>query len=1097
MIKTKFEGIAPEHLPFCEFPQDGCVVVVLADAADAEHVADVYKKSKYRNSVTLLKFFDSDVYEPSFPDTEVYKSRSVALQSILHNDVNIIITSIPALNFKLPSPDFYKQGIILEAGTQINISDLINTLINFGYYRSEIVADTGTFAVRGGIIDVFIPGTPNPVRIDFIGNEIETLKEFNVLTQITEQSIDKTTIIQCTEILINECSKHIFKEKYRFKDDHIKETVVNGNFFPGIEWFHSCFNKEMVTILDYLPNDTKFIFDFELEKYNKIFFNECENKYKDAHNVLPIHEIFTDVIEQIPRQYTVYSLNPYMQNENFCKHTKRYNIRIESELQTILRTASSKTIFSLRTNGAMNIAKDLLNDVVINEISNFDDAVDGSINIIISELNTGFATDQLTVYTEQELFGENLRFRKRHNNANFFKDYSHLSVGDFVVHEKYGIGVFEGLQNITMSNIPHDFVILRYQNNDKLYVPVENIDLISRYGDANTDVPLDYLRSTAWATRKQKVYRKLLVIANDLLQLAAKRKLNKLTPYEIPKNYDAFCKNFGYIETDDQLSAIDDILNDLTGDVPADRLICGDVGFGKTEVALRASFIVASALKQVVLLAPTTILVSQHYKNFKKRFSGFDIEICQLSRFVTRVQFQKNLADIKAGKAQIIIATHAVLSEKIEFADLGLVIIDEEQHFGVKQKEFLKRYHEKAHFITLSATPIPRTLQLAMTGVKDLSMITTPPTNRRSVKTLICKYSKETFKQAIDKETKLGGQVFIVTPRVEFLDELYNFVSELFPNLNIAKVHGKTANLEETIRDFCDYKIDVLISTNIIDSGIDIPNANTIIIHRFDLFGLSQLYQLRGRVGRSSRQAYAYLLLDATKVLSNTAQKRLEVLSNLNKLGSGFNLAAYDLDIRGAGNLLGEEQSGYIKEVGIELYQSMLQETILMVKSGNNLEAQNKIDVQINLGVPAMIPEFYINDSSLRLEMYRRIGALVAEEEVKAMEFELCDRFGAIPFETKNLFLLLNLKLLCAKLFVDTVDVGANGFTFSFLKNKCKFTEGLLNYLVQLIGWSNFKLRGDHKIVITGKWKTLEERTNSVLKFFRDLSIHLQQNFEQ
>ncbi|MBQ9335302.1 MAG: transcription-repair coupling factor [Alphaproteobacteria bacterium] len=1094
MIETRFEGISPEHLPFCEFPQDECVVVVFANAADAEHVADVYKKSKYRNSVTLLKFFDSDVYEPSFPDTEVYKSRSVALQRILQKDVNIIITSIPALNFKLPSPDFYERRIILEAGTQVNISDLINTLINFGYYRSEIVADTGTFAVRGGIIDVFVPYAPSPVRIDFIGNEIETLKEFNVSTQMTEKRVDRITILKCTEILINERSKHIFKEKYRFKDDHIKETVVNGNFFPGIEWFHSCFNEEMVNILDYLPNDTKFIFDFELEKYNKIFFNECENKYKDAHNVLPIHEIFTDVIEQITRQYTVYSLNPYMQNKNFGKHNKRYNIRIESELQTILRTASSKTIFSLKTNGAMNIAKDLLHDVKIHEIKNFDEAVDGSINIILSELDIGFDSDQLTVYTEQELFGENLRFRKKHNKENFFKDYSHLSVGDFVVHEKYGIGVFEGLQNIILSEIPHDFVILQYQNNDKLYVPVENINLISRYGDANTDVPLDYLRSTAWATRKQKVYKKLLVIANDLLQLAAKRKMNKVTPYEIPENYDAFCKNFGYIETDDQLSAIDDILSDLTGDIPADRLICGDVGFGKTEVALRASFIVASALKQVVLLAPTTILVSQHYKNFKKRFAGFDIEICQLSRFVTKTQFQKNLADIKAGKAQIIIATHAVLSEKIEFADLGLVIIDEEQHFGVKQKEFLKRYHEKAHFITLSATPIPRTLQLAMTGVKDLSMITTPPTNRRSVRMLICTFCKETFKQAIDKETKLGGQVFIVTPRVEFLDELYNFVSGLFPNLKIAKVHGKTANLEETIRDFCDYKIDVLISTNIIDSGIDIPNANTIIIHRFDLFGLSQLYQLRGRVGRSVRQAYAYLLLDETKVLSDAAKKRLEVLSNLYKLGSGFNLSAYDLDIRGAGNLLGEEQSGYIKEVGIELYQSMLQETILMLKSGNNLETQNKIDIQVNLGVPAMIPEFYINDSSLRLEIYRRIGGLSSEEQIKATEFELYDRFGGVPCEIKNLLILINIKLLCLKLRIDKLDVGANGFTFSFFENKCGFTEELLYYLGQLLGNSNFKLHSDNKIVILGKWKTLDERTNSVLKFIRDLSIHLQQN---
>ena len=736
----------------------------------------------------------------------------------------------------------------------------------------------------------------------------------------------------------------------------------------------------------------------------------------------------------------------------------------------------------------------LLKDENIKEISNFSEAENGKLNLIISNLTSGFLSNDMNVYTERELFGENLRFSAKKTSKDFFKDYSKLTVGDFVVHEKHGIAIFEGLVNIEVSGIARDFISLKYKNDDKLYVPVENIDLVSRYGDANSNIQLDYLKSTAWTNRKLKVRKKLLVIANDLLKLAAKRKINKSKPFAISPDYERFCKGFGHIETDAQLSAIDDVLGDLTNDIPMDRLVCGDVGFGKTEVALRAAFVVASNSKQVVLLAPTTILVSQHFKTFQKRFEGFGIELCQLSRFVPKTQLQKNLEDIKAGKVKIIIATHAVLSEKIEFADLGLVVIDEEQHFGVKQKEFLKKYHENTHFMTLSATPIPRTLQLAMSGVKDLSMIAVPPTNRLPVKTLICDFNKGTIKQAIENEVKIGGQVFFVTPRLEFLDELFELVSKIFPDLKIAKAHGKTPNLEEILRDFCDCKIDVLISTNIIDSGIDIPNANTILIHRFDLFGLSQLYQLRGRVGRSKRQAYAYLLLDNARALSETAKKRLEVLGNLNKLGSGFNLASYDLDIRGAGNLLGEEQSGYIKEVGVELYQSMLREAILMLKAGGDIEQFDKKDVQINLGVPVLIPEHYITDSALRLEIYRRIGSLDSEGNVDVMEYELSDRFGGIPFETKNLLTLIRIKIHCLSANVSRLDVGSNGVTFSFDENKCKSVKGLMNFLNSEIvseDSGSFKIRNDQKIVILKKWPSVNSRTYGVYKLMKELAVNL------
>ncbi|MDR3224024.1 MAG: DEAD/DEAH box helicase [Holosporales bacterium] len=663
----------------------------------------------------------------------------------------------------------------------------------------------------------------------------------------------------------------------------------------------------------------------------------------------------------------------------------------------------------------------------------------------------------------------------------FFKQYSlAFYEGDFVVHEVHGIALFEGLVNLDVAGVHRDFLALRYRNDDRLYVPVENISIISRYGSNDLNVQLDSLKSNVWKNRKASVRKKLLIVANDLLRLAAKRKLTKVAPYEIPRNYEQFCDGFEHTETADQHTAIDAALSDLQSDTPMDRLVCGDVGFGKTEVAIRAAFIVASSMKQVVLLAPTTILVSQHFRSFKKRFCEFGIEICELSRFISKAQMTKNIKDIESGHVQIVIATHAILSKRINFFDLGLVIIDEEQHFGVKQKEALKDLNAKTHFMTLSATPIPRTLQLAVSGVKDFSLIATPPTDRLSVKTDVCNI--DNIKAAIEFEKARGGQIFFVTPRIEFLRDLYALATKICPDVSIRIVHGKAEDIEKTIIDFCNHKIDMLISTNIIDSGIDIPNANTIIIHKFDLFGLSQLYQLRGRVGRSSRQAYAHLLLDENRKLTESAQRRLEILQKLNTIGSGFRLASYDLDIRGAGNLLGEEQSGYVRDVGVDLYQSMLQEAVLMLKSGEEVSNTEKNDPQINLGIPVFIPDNYIPDPSVRLDIYRKIGNIDSEQNVDVMEFNLIDKFGQIPQETKNLLTLIKVKINCIRANIDKLDVASKGLTFSFFENKYHDVPALLNL------FKTAKVRNDNKIVILKNWRNISERTTDVLEIARAIS---------
>ena len=1091
ILIQNLQGISIERIPFAS--QFENALFILKDKKSAEYLNSILNETQKHSEVILLDFFDSKIYETAFCDASIFIKRARELTKIANLKNKIIITTLESFNYKIPLQSYFTENFEISKNSQISINSLIDKLLDFGYSRVEVINGIGQFAIRGGIVDIFPNISNYPVRIDFFGDIVESIREFDIESQISKNHIEKILITKNSEIILNDKTKHIFRQKFKFDNPRIRESIENGNYFPGIEWYMGCFHEKIENLKKYVDKDTIFVLDSEIEKVNQIFFENCHEKFKSLKNSVPeVSDIFEDAISEIKNPIKA----PLFENNSIFKnHGKIYNIRKISELNDLLKNIKDKTkvIFSVSSNGALNIISEILKDQKINRIEKFYDAKKFEINLIVSKLNEGFVSNDLIIYTEKELFGEVLKFAAKRKNSDIFKDYSKLSVGDYVVHERHGIAIFEGLINISISEIPHDFLSLCYKNDDKLYVPVENISLISRYGgDDSNNVQLDLLKSNSWTNRKINVRKKLLIIANNLLQLAAKRHVNKIDPMEIPENYENFCKGFGYLETDNQLSSIQDVIYDLQHTTPMDRLVCGDVGFGKTEVALRAAFIVASNLKQVVLLAPTTILVSQHYKNFVKRFEGFDIKICQLSRFVSPKQMKENLKDISNGDAQIIIATHSILSSKVKFHDLGLVIIDEEQHFGVKQKEFLKSINGNAHFMTLSATPIPRTLQLAVSGVKELSMIVTPPTDRLPVRTIICDFEKDVIKNAIESELKIGGQVFFVTPRVEYLDELYKLVVKILPNIKVQKVHGKTENLEEILKDFCDSKIDVLISTNIIDSGIDIPNANTILVHRFDLFGLSQLYQLRGRVGRSKRQAYAYFLMVNDKILTKDAKKRMDVLNNLNKLGSGFNLASYDMDIRGAGNLLGDEQSGYIKEVGVELYQSMLQEAILMLKAGGNINQDlEKLEPQINLGCPVFIPDFYIEDSNLRLEIYRKIGRLNNQNEIDMMEFELNDRFGRIPYETQNLLTLIKIKINCQKANVEKIDVGPTGLTFSFFENRCKSVDGLMNFLksdeVKSYDGSA-KIRPDHKIVISKKWQSSKERTEDIFRISEKFS---------
>lgn len=1090
MTFKELEGIPIERIPFCDLSavNSDALVFILNDSKRAAYIYSLLTKTQPDYKVIHLDFFNSNIYDKSLCDYNVFIKRAAALTNIALSKKMIVVCTIPAFNYKVPLKSHFEESLSLNKSANCSLNSLRKTLIEFGYLNVGVVRNKGEFAIRGGIIDVFVPTYDFPVRVDFLGNDIDSIKQFDIDSQISNNELQDLLITKCSEIILNDTAKECFADKYDFYNDYIKESIENGNYFPGIEWYLSCFHEKTTTILDYLPSNTVCIFDFELEKYNTEFFKTANAKYAQSKDVMPLGDVFDDSIKLALDKFKVLKTIPYLQNELFKEHDQTYNIRNDEDLARWKHNYLKKTtvIISVKSNGSYNIVSEILKDCNLNKVELFNEAQENRINIIISDLDNGFIFKNIFIFTEKNLFGADLKCSVKRKSQDIFKDYSALSVNDFVIHEKHGLAVFEGLVNLDVLGISHDFLSLRYKNNDRLYVPVENISLITKYGENGSEELLDVLKSNHWAKRKNAVYKKLITIANNLLELAAKRKLNTCEPYEIPDNYTEFCKGFQHIETDDQLAAIEDIQKDLTNNIPMDRLVCGDVGFGKTEIALRAAFIVAASGKQVVLLAPTTILVSQHYKNFLKRFSDFDIKVCQLSRFVTSSELRSNIDAIQKGDIKIIIATHSILSEKIKFNNLGLVIIDEEQHFGVKQKEFLKEKYPNIHFMTLSATPIPRTLQLAISGVKDFSIIVTPPIDRLPVRTVICEFDKNVIKNAIDQEVKVGGQVFFVTPRVEFLDNIFNFVTQLVPELVVKKVHGKSKDIEEILQDFCDHKVNILVSTNIIDSGIDIPNANTIFVHRFDLFGLSQLYQLRGRVGRSKRQAYAYFLLDNKRILTENAKKRIEVLSNLNRLGAGFTLASHDLDIRGAGNLLGEEQSGYMKEVGVELYQAMLQETIMMIKSGYSIENLERKDPRVNIAVPALIPDHYISDTDLRLEIYRKIGNIKHIDEIFNIEYELSDRFGHIPTELHNLLILMKVKLNCLRLNIENVDVGHSGFSFSFFNNHCDNPASVISFLNSdaVKGKYAVKMRPDNKVVILRKWKTESERTRDIDQFF-------------
>ena len=1044
----------------------------------------------------------------------------IALAKAPHKAV--ILTTANALLQRIPpAPVIDAQTFRAKPGNQVNMNVLTARLESAGFDRVSTVRDVGEFAVRGGILDLFAPGTADALRLDFFGDTLESIRSFDVATQRTTGQRNAMTLQAMSEVALTPETISRFRRSYidsfgaPSRDDALYAAVSEGRRFAGMEHWLPMFYERLDTVFDYLP-DSPVVFEHltreSLVERHTLILDHYEARRKQADSALkdavpykPIaperlylspDDVSAALADRVGVEFTPFDA-PDVGSRKLLHAGSKAGRGFEQEradpnanvFDAVVnhigkeRAAKRKVVVAGWTEGSLDRLGQILAEHHLGnleKVAKFSDVArlkDGVAALAVLPLETGFETADLVVVAEQDILGDRLvRRKKRKRASDFIAEVASLSAGDVVVHADHGIGRFIGLRTIEAAGAPHDCLEIHYAGDGRLFLPVENIELLSRYGSESTDAVLDKLGGGAWQSRKAKLKRRLLEMAGQLIQIAAERQMRPAPEFHAPDGlYGEFAARFPYEETDDQQNAIDAVLDDLSLGKPMDRLICGDVGFGKTEVALRAAFVAAMEGVQVAVVVPTTLLARQHFKTFSQRFQGLPVTVRQASRLVPAKELAETKKGIADGTVDIVVGTHALLGSAISFKNLALLIIDEEQHFGVKHKERLKELKSDVHVLTLSATPIPRTLQLALTGVRELSLIATPPVDRMAVRTFISPFDPLVIRETLLRERYRGGHSFYVVPRIADLAEVKDFLSEQVPELKVATAHGQMApgELDDIMNAFYDGQYDVLLSTTIVESGLDIPTANTLIVHRADMFGLAQLYQLRGRVGRSKVRAYALFTLPANKKLTDTADRRLKVLQSLDTLGAGFQLASHDLDIRGAGNLLGEEQSGHIKEVGFELYQQMLEEAVAETK-GSGEVSDGDWSPQIAVGTAVMIPESFVPDLQLRLGLYRRLGELELPEEIDAFGAELIDRFGPLPPEVEHLLKIMFIKGLCRKANVEKLDAGPKGVVIHFRKREFPNPAGLVRYISEQ--GSLAKIRADHSIVFTRDWPTPDKR---------------------
>jgi transcription-repair coupling factor (superfamily II helicase) len=1132
LARTVAAGTAPPAISLAVICRDGTRMAMLSRALGF-FAPDI--------ETIELPAWDCLPYDRVSPHPDVVAQRMAALARLARAKRDgrpaIVLTTVnAALQRVVPHEIVAKQSLSAAAGTLLPMARVTQWLELNGFTRAATVREPGDYAVRGGIVDLFAPGMDAPVRLDFFGDTLESIRRFDPESQRTTDELRTLQLVAMAEFQLTPETIRQFRTGYvaafgaAGPDDMLYEAVSDGRRTAGVEHWLPLFHPRLDTLFDYLDGTPIAIEPLAEEAAHERLAQIADyyQARKDAldqagqggsgapYKPLPPDRLYLPEAEWRERldRAALARLSPFAAPEgdanaieigaraghNFAAERSEPGTNVFEAVRKhveTLQAAGKRVVIALWSEGSRERMAHVLAEhglFNLTPVASWPQALALSraeTALAVLGLDAGFATADVALITEEDILGERLvRPRRQVKRAeNFIAEVTSLAAGDVVVHVDHGIGRFVGLRAIEAAGAPHDCLEIHYAGGDKLFLPVENIELLSRYGSEEAGVELDRLGGAAWQSRKARMKNRIREMAGELIKIAAERQLREAPRLTVESGlYDEFCAGFPYEETDDQQAAIAAVLADLASGRPMDRLICGDVGFGKTEVALRAAFIAAMNGKQVAVVVPTTLLARQHMKTFSDRLRRYPVKIGQASRLVSAAELARVKKGVADGQIDIVIGTHALLGKTIKFKDLGLIVVDEEQHFGVAHKEKLKQLRAEVHVLTLTATPIPRTLQLALSGVREMSIIATPPVDRLAVRTFVAPFDPIVVREALLRERYRGGQSFFVCPRIEDLAETKAFLDKTVPEVRVAVAHGQMPStvLEDVMAAFYDGKFNVLLSTSIVESGLDIPTANTLIVHRADMFGLSQIYQLRGRVGRAKLRAYALLTLPANRRITPQAERRLKVLQSLDTLGAGFQIASHDLDIRGAGNLLGEEQSGHIKEVGYELYQQMLEEAVLSLKAGISGPIADKWSPQITIGTPVLIPEEYVADLPVRLALYRRLSEIEDERDIEAFAAELVDRFGPLPEEVEYLLQVVSIKSLCRRANVERIEVGPKGAVLSFRDNIFANPEGLIAYIAKYP--EGARVRPDMKVVFFEEWETPAARLKGAAGILRTLA---------
>jgi transcription-repair coupling factor (superfamily II helicase) len=1075
-------------------------------------------------------------YDSFSPHQDLISQRLETLSQISQTEHSVVIVPVTTLMMRLPPKAYLSANVfVLKKGDRYQLHNVRQHLTDTGYHLVEQVYEHGEFAIRGSILDIFPTGVNMPLRIELFDDEVETIRHFDPETQRSLHPVESIRLLPAKEFPTDSAAIEGFRQRYRrrfeviVKEPESVYQLVSRNLMPaGIENYLPLFFDEVATLFEYLPKETQLVTLGDIEKSARAHLQEVETRYQDRRVdplrpllapkelYLLIEELFA-AFKPLPRYQFI---SPTTESVETGKATVidanqlpdiSANHKLKQPLLALQDYAQNapRMLFSAESEGRREALLELLSKIQLKPalFSHFDEFIqsDAKLGLIVSPLSRGCLLklspkDAVSIICETELFGHRISQQRRRekqrqiSNDALIKNLAELKVGQPIVHLEHGVALYQGLVTLDTGGLVAEYLQLEYAGGDKLYVPVSNLHLISRYSvGADEDAHLNKLGNETWAKAKNKAIEKIRDVAAELLDVYARRQARPGESCAIDEEeYAQFAQGFPFEETVDQESAIHAVLADMRSPTAMDRLVCGDVGFGKTEVAMRAAFVAVNAGKQVVVLVPTTLLAQQHYENFKDRFADWPVVTEVMSRFRTAKEQTQVLKQLEEGKVDIVIGTHKLLQSEAKFENLGLLIIDEEHRFGVRQKEKIKALRANVDILTLTATPIPRTLNMAMSGMRDLSIIATPPAKRLAVKTFVRESDPATVREAILREILRGGQVYYLHNNVESIEKCAQGIIDLVPEARVVVAHGqmRERDLERVMSDFYHQRFNVLVCTTIIETGIDVPSANTIIIERADTFGLAQLHQLRGRVGRSHHQAYAYLMTPHPKRMTSDARKRLEAIDALEDLGAGFMLATQDLEIRGAGELLGDEQSGHISKIGFSLYMEMLEAAVKALKQGKEPSLAQMLNQQceIELRIPALLPEAYVSDVNIRLSLYKRIAGCETQEALDELKVELIDRFGLLPEATKNLMEMTLYKHQATRLGATKIEVHAKGGSIEFSHDHVidpGFIIGLLQSQPQI-----YRMEGPNKLKFSLTAETAKDRLDVVKLLLEQLSQH-------